>query len=154
MAARRYLIGVRVEPAFSRSVRPRALSTLARQVLAAEGAPAPAELSILVSDDDAIRELNRRYRGVDEPTDVLSFDLGAGDDFPTPPGSTRQLGEIIISYPTALRQATEARHHVEDELARLLVHGLLHLLGSEHESSQGARAMHTRERVLLNRTPR
>ncbi len=154
MAARTYLIGVRVGPAFSRSVRRRALSTLARRVLAAEAAPAPAELSILISDDEAIRELNLRYRGVDEPTDVLSFDLHTEDDFPTPPGSTRQLGEIVISYPTALRQAAEARHHVDDELARLLVHGLLHLLGSEHESPGGARTMRSKERALLNQTAR
>lgn len=154
MAARRYLIGVRVEPAFSRSVRRRALSTLAHRVLAAEGAAWPAELSILVSDDDESRELNRRYRGVDEPTDVLSFDLRAGHDFPTPPGSARQLGEIVISYPTALRQAAEARHDVGDELARLLVHGLLHLLGSEHESAGGARTMRAKERALLDQTAR
>jgi probable rRNA maturation factor len=67
----------------------------------------------------------------------------------TPPGSGRQLGEIVISYPTAARQAQEAGHPVDEELAHLLVHGVLHLLGHDHQSPAEARRMRAREEALL-----
>jgi probable rRNA maturation factor len=149
MVARGYAVPVQVEPAFAGSVRRRVLAALARRVLAAEGVSAPAELSIVVSDDETVRELNRRYRGVDEPTDVLSFGLGAEDEFVTPPGSARQLGEVVVSYPMAARQAKEEGHTVEEELAHLTVHGVLHVLGRDHESPEEARAMRAKEEALL-----
>ena len=152
MARAPYTIAFSIEATFARRVRRRALATLARRALADESALAPAELGVVITDDETVRELNRRYRGVDAPTDVLSFELGADDGFVTPPGSARQLGEIVISYPTAARQAEAAGHAVEEELAHLLVHGLLHLLGYDHESTREARAMRAREETLLGRT--
>lgn len=149
MAVAGYAVALHIEPAFARRVRRRPLLALARRALAAEGVPTPAELSVVVSDEQTVRELNRRYRGVDAPTDVLSFGLERADGFVTPPGSARQLGEIIISYPTARRQAEEAGHGIDEELAHLLVHGVLHLLGYDHESPQEARAMRAREETLL-----
>ncbi|OGO50141.1 MAG: rRNA maturation RNase YbeY [Chloroflexi bacterium RBG_16_68_14] len=149
MAPSGYAVLLRVEPAFTRGVRRRGLVALARRVLAAGGVQAPAELGIAVTDDATVRELNRRYRGLDAPTDVLSFGLERGDGFVTPPDSARQLGEVVISYPTAARQAEEAGHGIDEELAHLLVHGLLHLLGYDHGSPQEARTMQAREEALL-----
>ncbi len=132
-------------------VQKRRIAALARRVLAAEQVRAPAELSIAITEDTTVRELNRRYRGVDAPTDVLSFASGEAD-FVVPPGRARQLGEIVISHQTARRQAEDAGHPVETELAHLLVHGILHLLGHDHESPAEARSMRAREEALLGRT--
>ncbi len=138
MASPGYRVLVHVDPEFALAVRRRQIITLARRALASDEVSVPAVLSVVVTDDETVRELNRRYRHVDAPTDVLSFGM-AEDRFIVPPGSARQLGEIVISYPTARRQAEEAGRPVENELAHLLVHGLLHLLGYDHESIAEAR---------------
>lgn len=151
MARRGYAVALHIAPPFAPRVSRRALGALTRRVLAAEGVLAPAELSIVVADDATVRELNRRYRGVDELTDVLSFGLEDEHGFVTPPGSARQLGEVVISYPAAARQAEEAGHAIDAELAHLLVHGVLHLLGYDHVSAADARAMRAREEALLGR---
>jgi len=85
------------------------------------------EVSIYITDDPTIRKLNKTYRGKDKPTDVLSFPFGEKV------GNTLILGEIIISWDTAKRQAKELGHSVEDEIKRLLAHGFTHLLGYDHE---------------------
>jgi probable rRNA maturation factor len=144
----RFGITCHVEPRFRRRVRIRPLVALARRALEAEDARASGELSIVVTDDDTVRELNRRYRNTDAPTDVLSFAL-AGGGFPE--ANPAPLGEIVISYETAARQAAEAGRAVEDELAHLLVHGVLHLLGYDHQSPADARRMRAREEALLDR---
>jgi probable rRNA maturation factor len=149
MGAEAYAVALHIEQAFARRVRRRTLNALARRALAAEGVSPSAELSVLITDAETVRELNHRYRGVDAPTDVLSFGLDDGDGFVTPPGNARHLGEIVISYPTAARQAEDAGHEIDQELARLLVHGVLHLLGYDHESPQQARTMRAREEALL-----
>ena len=111
----------------------------------------PAELSIVVTDDDTLRELNRRYRGNDAPADVLSFGPDGGEAFVTPPGSPRQLGEVLISYTMAQRQAEESGRPVAEELEHLLVHGSLHLLGFDHEGAAERRVMRAREEAILGR---
>lgn len=146
VATPKYAVSVNVAGSAGRVGR-RALLLLARRVLAAEGTPAPASLSVVLADDETVRDLNRRYLGIDAPTDVLSFAF-AGDDFPAAPGPT-QLGEVIISLPTARRQAARAGHSLADELAHLLVHGILHLLGHDHASAAGRRRMRAREEALL-----
>ena len=107
-------------------------------------------VSVVIADDDVVRELNRQHRGLDENTDVLSFSFahegeyygeeersapGAGFDFVLPPTESdgMALGEIIISYPQTCRQAAQDGHPVGQELTVLLVHGVLHLLGYDHE---------------------
>lgn len=121
--------------------------TLAERVLAAESVD-ESELGILVTDDEQVRELNRKYAGEDEATDVLSFSLLEGEEFVSPDGVTR-LGEVIISYPTAERQASEAGHSVADEVSHLLVHGILHLLGYDHAEPDDEQKMRAREDELL-----
>ena len=125
------------------------LEALADAVTDAEGLP-PAELGVVVTDDETIRELNREYAGDDTPTDVLAFSLREGEEFASPDGVLR-LGEVIISYPTAQRQAAEADGPVEDEIDHLLVHGVLHLLGYDHAEPAEEERMRARERELLAR---
>jgi probable rRNA maturation factor len=124
------------------------LRRLAVRVLRAEGVTPPAEVGLVAADDETLRDLNRRYLGLDEPTDVLSFSLEPAA-FVTPPDGVRRLGEVILSYPTAERQAQEAGHSVQEEAAHLVVHGLLHLLGYDHEERKGERRMRAREEELL-----
>ena len=108
-----------------------------------------AELSVLFVGDRAMRSLNRRYRGKDKTTDVLSFSLREGAFSHIQP---HILGDIVIAVPAAARQAAEAGHAVGREIEVLLVHGLLHLLGYDHErSGDEARRMKRRELQLLKR---
>jgi probable rRNA maturation factor len=148
MARPPYRVTFQVGPRYQSRVRARSLAALARRTLAAEGAPRSQSISIAVTDDATVRGLNRRYRRQDRPTDVLSFALETGARFVVPEAS-RQLGEIVISYPTASRQARAARHSVDDELAHLLVHGILHLLGYDHQRPGEERKMRSREDALL-----
>lgn len=105
---------------------------------------ADAELSVLLTDDAHIQALNQQWRGVDRPTDVLSFAFNEAEG----PGA-EVLGDIVISLPTAARQAAEHGHSVEDELWVLLVHGLLHLLGYDHQDAEEAAEMAAAEAKLL-----
>jgi len=102
-----------------------------------------AELSILITDDEEICSLNRLYRDVDRPTDVLSFSQLEGEG---PSTTTDLLGDVVISWETAQRQAGEFGHTVLDEMKRLLVHGVLHLIGFDHEKdADAARTMREAE---------
>lgn len=89
------------------------------------------ELSLLITTDPHIQELNRDFRGKDKPTDVLSFPQLEEDDIGPSPIS---LGDVVISLDTALAQAKSIGHSAGDEVLRLLVHGILHLLGYDHEN--------------------
>ncbi len=94
------------------------------------------EISLLLTDDAYIHELNREYRGKDSATDVLSFALEEDDDFPPPPGQPRLLGDIVISRERAAAQAQAYGHSCRREEVFLFIHGLLHLLGYDHERSR------------------
>jgi probable rRNA maturation factor len=96
------------------------------------------ELSILLTDDDQIQRLNRLYRNIDRPTDVLSFSQRQGD---LPDHPSALLGDVVISTPTAERQAIERGHSVAAEVTRLLAHGLLHLMGWDHVTPAQDRSM-------------
>jgi probable rRNA maturation factor len=118
------------------------LTDLAGRILDDSGR-SEAELSILITDDEEICSLNRMYRGIDRPTDVLSFSPTEGEGPVTAP---QLLGDVVISWETAQRQASELGHTVLVEIKRLLVHGVLHLLGFDHEESDEAgRAMREEE---------
>jgi probable rRNA maturation factor len=148
----RYEVSILIEPSFHSLLDRSALRRLAVRVLKTEGVDPPAEVSIVVTDDETVRDLNRRYRGIDEPTDVLSFGNEATTgSFITPPDGVRRLGEVILSWPTAERQAREAGHSVQEAAAHLVMHGLLHLLGYDHEGPEDERRMRAREEELLGR---
>ena len=102
-----------------------------------------AELSLALVTDPTIHALNRQYRGKDKPTDVLSFPL-ADEIQPS------LLGDVVISVDTASRQAQRRRHSLHEELQILLIHGILHLLGYDHEVSRSeAIRMHRKEREVM-----
>ena len=125
------------------------------------------QVSLVITDDETVRLLNSEYRGLDKTTDVLSFAFdnegeyyGDGDvpsewspdeEFVLPPGESAGLGEVIVSYPQAVRQAEEAGHPVQQELAHLITHGILHLMGHDHMNDEDEREMSARERRVMER---
>ena len=123
-----------------------------------------ASISIVIASDDVVRKLNDTHRGLDEHTDVLAFSfshegryygeeqLESVDEqmFVLPPGESEPLGEVIVSYPQALRQADEAGHSVKKELVVLLIHGVLHLLGHDHMEPVDEAIMKPLEALALN----
>ena len=112
------------------------LRQAARLTLAARDIQRDAEISLLFTDDAGIQELNRDYRGLDRPTDVLSFALLEAEDAAAlPPGLPLILGDIVISRPTAARQAAAYGHSELRETTFLFIHGLLHLLGLDQTRS-------------------
>jgi probable rRNA maturation factor len=131
------------------------LEGITRQVLEAQGAGAEVELGLVIASGERVRQLNREYRGKDEPTDVLAFsareETGAEQTpFVQPPDGVIHLGEVIIAYPQAATQAEEHRHSLKKELAILIIHGLLHLLGYEHDKADAELQMRARETELLS----
>jgi len=120
----------------------RLLRARARRILAAVERPG-AELSIALVDDAEIARLNETYRGAARPTDVLSFSLLEGRHAEH---RGALLGDVVIGVETAARQARRARRSLDDEVARLLIHGTLHLLGHDHERAAESRAMRAEER--------
>jgi len=127
------------------------LKRVAEKVMASEAPSPEIRLNVLLAGDELVRDLNDRYRGLDESTDVLSFSpthqgayygengsslemkYGEHIEFVLPPGEENLLGDIVISYPQAERQAENSGHSLGRELAILLTHGILHLLGHDHE---------------------
>ncbi len=106
---------------------------------------ANADMSIVLTDDAQLRELNREYLGIDAPTDVLSFPSDEED----PETGTPYLGDILISIPRAAQQAEAAGHPVEAEVQLLVVHGTLHLLGHDHaEAAEKARMWQAQSEVM------
>ncbi len=109
------------------------------------------EVSILLTDDQEIQRLNLQYRNIDASTDVLAFSLVEGlDDCPLPDGIGEfLLGDIIISTETAQRQANHLGHSFQHELTVLLIHGLLHLLGFDHNNIEDEKKMFAQEKIIL-----
>ena len=103
----------------------------------------------MFTDDKFISSLNNKYRGIDKPTDVLSFSLLEGADKSPEVESEKLLGDIIISIETAQRQADTLNHSIEKELTVLLIHGLLHLTGYDHEKDQDYKIMREKENEIL-----
>lgn len=112
--------------------------------------PAPPEgdvaAALLLADDEAVRALNRQWRGQDKPTNVLSFPAPAG-----PAGGARLLGDIVLAWDTIAREADQEGKAVPDHTAHLVVHGVLHLLGLDHESDAEADTMEAVEVAALAR---
>ena len=125
------------------------LDRLARAILSDVGETS-AELGVLFVGDRRMRGFNRRYRGKDRATDVLAFAMRESL-IPHPSSLTSiMLGDVVIAVPTAARQARQGQRSLDEELTILLVHGILHLCGYDHERSEKeARRMHRRERMIL-----
>jgi len=119
----------------------------AAQSLLAQVGRAGAEVSVLLTDDPGIHALNREWRGIDRPTDVLSWPQ---EEAPALSGEDA-LGDVAISLDTAARQAAARGWALEDEVALLLVHGILHLLGYEDDTEEGAESMRAVETHILGK---
>ena len=139
---------------------------LARSALIAEGITSDTEVSLLFVDEEAIAALNQRFLGKPGPTDVLSFPIEdeversgrSPDEGGTGPGSVEAdtgrvllLGDVVICPAVATRNAADHGVSYDDELALLVVHGILHLLGMDHELDEEAERMERREQQLLAR---
>ncbi len=134
------------------------LQSVAEQVLVAQEADAGVEMGLVIATEERVQQLNKSYRGKDEPTDVLAFSMLLGEqipgaDFPPfviPPDGVLHLGEVIISYPQAVIQAGEHQHSIKKEIAILIIHGVLHLLGYEHDKPELEHRMRAREAEILS----
>lgn len=148
-------IEIFVEKEFRGAVNGGWVKKIVKQILKAEGVAPPYEVSLVFTDSETVKQLNRDYRGVDEPTDVLAFYMLpqklADSSFALPPDGITRLGEVIISYPQTAAQAKEQGHSPEKELALLVIHGILHLLDYDHEEPEEESKMREKERELLER---
>jgi len=147
-----YKINTSVEPHYplKRSV----LVAAAQATLEAARVKGKVELAISVIGDRKMRELNREYRGIAQPTDVLSFpyslQTGKPKEFVTPPSKYLNFGDVIISYPQLLERAAKEDTLVDDMARQLVVHGVLHLLGYDHEKPQDAQVMESLEDQIVS----
>ncbi|MFO1068526.1 MAG: rRNA maturation RNase YbeY [Geminicoccaceae bacterium] len=107
------------------------------------------EVSVLLTDDAAVRELNRTWRGQDKPTNVLSFPAQDEIDADPPAGVPLVLGDLAVAYQTVMREAVAETKPAVAHLSHLLVHGTLHLLGFDHATTEEAAAMEGREVAIL-----
>jgi len=153
-------INILIEEGFEENLGASWLQGIAEQALVTQDIGSGLELGLVITGQEKVRQLNRSYLGKDEPTDVLSFSMlpeplagGESDSitpFVTPPDGVVHLGEVIISYPQAVIQAGEHRHSIKREVAVLIIHGVLHLLGYDHGQPEPERRMKTREEETLN----
>ena len=158
-------VDVRVFPFFKEAAPVASVRRAATTALAVADPDGSAGASVVVADDETLRDLNRRFRGFDEVTDVLSFgEHGAPTEdtafpqagqsprvgFPSIPDELPNLGEVVLSYPMAERQAREHNVPVEREAALLIVHGILHLLGHDHAEPEEEAAMRAVEQEALS----
>ncbi|MBC7950689.1 MAG: rRNA maturation RNase YbeY [Rhodospirillaceae bacterium] len=112
----------------------------------------PLEISVVLADDATVQVLNREWRGKDKPTNVLSFASLDDDDAPRPPGAPLLLGDIILAFETCRAEAVEQGKPMAEHLSHLVVHGVLHLLGYDHEEDEiEAEEMERLEAAILAR---
>ena len=121
------------------------LERSARAALTHKNESVDVDLTIVLTDDKRLRELNRDYLGIDAPTDVLSFPASETD----PETGARYIGDILISIPRAQDQAAAAGHALESEVQLLVVHGVLHLLGHDHAEPKEKARMWKAQREIL-----
>jgi probable rRNA maturation factor len=145
----RYHIDVQIDPEYEAHVSAEWVKQVVDAALAQQDQPAGAGVSIVIAGDEMLHELNQAYRNLDEPTDVLSFPAHEGE-FVGPQSELMQyLGDVVISYPKAVAQASEQGHGVEAELSLLIVHGCLHLLGYDHAEEEERAQMWAQQESIL-----
>src|SRR5436190_8909479 len=153
-----YLITVHIARDYEGPLDAHALDRLAVDVLRAEGVAGPLELGVLITTDEEVRTLNRDYLGHDYETDVISFGMAEEEGptaneaprFVTPEERPAYLGDIAISYDRAAEQAPEFGNSTNAEVATLLIHGILHLLGYDDKEDSAREIMHARQQELLD----
>jgi probable rRNA maturation factor len=150
-------IGIQIDEPFQKSLSERWLrkitSKIIRSIISDGFLPGDnIELGLVITGDEQVKELNRKYRHRDQTTDVLAFALTETKgkvSFPSPPDGILHLGEVIISYPQAIRQAKEYGHSIEQELTQLIIHGILHLVGLEHNNPEAEKEMRAEEEKIV-----
>lgn len=130
------MITIEVAAPYAGKINPEALEHAAFSALNNQSAPSSYGLTIVVTGNEQLQELNNSYRGINIPTDVLAFP----SRFTDPDNDVTYLGDVVLSYPQAKNQAEAAGHTVTAELQLLVVHGILHLLGRDHAEA-GEKAM-------------
>ncbi|MBN1136613.1 MAG: rRNA maturation RNase YbeY [Anaerolineae bacterium] len=142
-------VEVQVATAFASAISKDRLRQVAEAVLRHEGSYG--QVTVVITDDAGIHQLNRDFLGIDAPTDVLSFGAQeAASPFVVAPEAGNYLGDVIVSYPQAVAQAAEQGHPAGQELDLLVVHGLLHLLGYDHATKAEQAIMWARQDEILN----
>ena len=133
--------GVKCPPELKKRIK-----AAARAVLEAEKVEGPWELSVLLTDDEGIRAINKEFRDVDKPTDVLSFPMGDTD----PETGRLLLGDMVLNTAQAEKQGAEFGHGADHEISYLTVHSVLHLLGYDHvDEGEMKKAMRAREKAIM-----
>lgn len=138
---------IRVRGARAYGAPAKRLHRAALVVLEQAGTDPDSELAVIVTGDEEVAELNKRYRGVESVTDVLSFPA----EMPAIPGEPPYLGDVVIAHPYTSRQAQRLGHDLNDTLALLVVHGTLHLLGHEHDTPERRAAMWAAQEAALRK---
>ncbi|MFW6082468.1 MAG: rRNA maturation RNase YbeY [Chloroflexota bacterium] len=150
-----HTIDVRIADPYGSALQPELLRRAAEATLLHQQIDEPCELVLVVTGDEALRQLNQRYRSVDAPTDVLAFPNQSEGPAPSPtafvdaPGLPRYLGDVLISFPRAETQAEGAAHTLHAELQLLVVHGILHLLGYDDRTEPQRKRMWDAQRDIL-----
>lgn len=132
------------------------LQDIVQRVLRSQGLDSRTEVDLVIADQGKVQALNRQYLGRDRPTDVIAFSLRANDkegqepSFVLPPDGVTRLGEVIVSYPQAVAQAGELGHSVKREVAILIIHGVLHLLGYRDDEPELKRRMMAKQDEILS----
>lgn len=139
------MITIQIQKKFEDHVSAESLEEISKNIFSFLEIDSQSDLSILIDSDSTLKKLNRQYRGFDQPTDVLSFE---SDDI-NPETGFVTLGDIAISYQTAEKQAAEAGHPVANEIALLLVHAILHLIGYDHNTKEEKQEMWAEQQSVL-----
>lgn len=139
------MIHIEIAEGYRSSIDIQFIEKAAKGALAQQTAQVDADLSVVITSDEQLRELNRQYRDIDAPTDVLSFP----GDFTDPENNIPYMGDILISYPQAERQAAAGQHSILAELQLLVVHGVLHLLGHDHANPEEQALMWAAQKEIL-----
>jgi len=153
-------VDIKIKKTFKRYLNRADLLHTIKHVLTSQKAFYHLEVSLLITNDEDVHRLNKHYRKINRTTDVLAFALkeekkaeennsSSPPAFITPEDGIYRLGEVIISFPQALRQAEEINHPIEDEITRLIVHGFLHLFGYDDTWTANRRRMKAREKRII-----
>lgn len=143
------MITVLISDEFLPFINPNDIEKGAQKVLDILSEESEGDITIVIDNDERIRQLNNEFLGIDAPTDVLSFPSGGGEV--DPESGHAYLGDLIISYPRALSQAQAAGHAVENEILLLVVHGIIHLFGYDHAEPEEKEEMWRIQGQILNR---
>ncbi len=145
-------IEIQIDDPFTALVQPEAIEVAARATLRL-AAPGPAQsggVVVSITTGEAVQALNAQYRGIDKPTDVLSFENSPDPDFPVAEDEGEDyLGDVVIAYPIAEEQARQSNHTPLAELQLLTIHGILHLLGFDHDTAAGKATMWQAQSEIL-----